>query len=170
MWIFGSSVDDAVNTGDPQFENITENILSKFESNPKGVRQFGFLWDLDKQDCSGIVRAFAVALRKKCIILHPVHTSTNLENIERYSHRLSTRDHTFPVPLARCHKKHNEICSEKSDRPERPKNLVKSTVFEGLNCPGLDISTTHLLVYMDVSYATNENLSSQLGTLVLVSL
>lgn len=46
--------------------------------------------------------------------------------------------------------------------------LVESMAGESLTYCGLDKSTTRLQVYTDASYATNKNLPSQLGTLVLL--
>lgn len=165
----GNYVDDELNSGTPKFEKLTEGTMRKFECKKREYDNFGFfgtrIHTVRKDE-------FLLNQEHYCKALRKLPLTARMEDLRRARALLAWTTHTRP-DLACLVNKLAQV-TEKTLKEEHIKALnvgIKSAISNpsrGLRYKPLDADTIHMRVYADASFGTNDDLTSQLGYLVLL--
>ena len=155
-----------------KFQQLTEATLVKFESRDKewdNLQFFGCTLQTVKPG------AFKVIQQDYIAKLGPVPADATFEHYRSFRAEIAWQTHMRP-DVSCCANRAAQVVSEPSDnvREAHVKLLnsaikkMRSTPELGLRYEKLDEATLHPLVYTDASFGTNDDLTSQLGYLVLL--
>lgn len=164
----GVYVDDSIHAGDVTFFKETDKTMAKFESRPR---------DMDKFTFAGIevdTTPFGIRLHQRSYALKITSLSADCSFTDFRSKRqqLQWLTHTRP-DIAYAVNRASQV-TEKSFASRHVKDFnkivthVRDNPGKGLLQRRLDTDSLHLRVYTDSSFANNEDLSTQLGYLVLL--
>lgn len=168
--VSGMYVDDSINAGNERFEQLTEMTLQKFESKPRTYDDFDFF---GAQIRTILPHTFTFDQRHYSSNLAQLPTDASFEDFRRTRALFSWLIHTRPDVACLANKSAQvtplTFSNDKIQDLNKGIRRVSSTPRRGLTYKPLDQKTVHLRVYADASHATNDDLSSQLGYLILLA-
>lgn len=162
--IRGSYIDDCLNAGDEEFEQMKECKLQKFKLKPRVNDSFDFFGTQLRT-----IAPCTFTMSQQDYANHMTFVDTNCSFEEFRNHRalFSWMTHTCPdnacYTTRACQVSPNTFCKEKSLELNRGIKIVKDNADMGLNCKPHDTRSLELRVYADASFASNDDLSSQIG-------
>lgn len=167
--ITGIQVDDSLNAGDQRFEKITEATLTRFDSKPRLYDTFDFFGSqvatLDDKSISLGQPYFARNLTQSS-------TDIAFEEFRRCRALFSWLGNTRPDIAFAANKaaqvSEKTFCRDKVRALNRAINSVQKSKTQILRYAPLDHHSLELRVYADASFACNDDLSSQLGFIILL--
>lgn len=168
--ITGSYVDDSINAGGKIFQDMKLKTLQKFESKPRLYDAFDFFGMQVETRTDG---NFVMNLKYYTNNLQTNPKSTTFPDFRRARALFSWLVHSSPD--AACYANRASQVTEKTYGPDKLKELndgirkIKATPTKGLSYGPLNNGSIHLRVYADASFSTNDDLSSQLGYIILLA-
>lgn len=167
--ITGSYVDDCLNAGNADFEQTTEKTLQRFESKPRVYDDFDFFGTQIRTIAPG---KFSMTQRNYSNNLSFVDLGCTFEEFRRHRALFSWMTHTRPdiscYANRACQVSQKTFCKGKIRELNKGIKIVKNTADQGLTFEPLDKQSIEMRVYADASFATNDDLSSQIGYLVMI--
>lgn len=168
--ITGSYVDDSINGGKGRFQDMTMNTLRKFESKPRIYDTFDFFGMQIETRADGIL-----CMNQKYYAnnLTTIPNDVSFPEFRRTRALFSWMLHSRPDMA--CYANRAAQVTEKTYGPDKIRELntgirkVKETPMKGLSYGPMKNDELHLRVYADASFSTNDDLSSQLGFITLLS-
>lgn len=167
--ITGNYVDDNINAGNDKFQKESKITLEKFESKPRTFDTFSFFGTQVSTIKPG---EFFLSQSHYMKSLTTLPKDADITQFRRARSMLAWTLHCRPkyacivnksaqVTEKTLSKKHiNDLNRAIRDAQQNPSR--------GLTFAKLDIDTVHLRVYADASFASNDDLTSQLGFLILL--
>lgn len=162
-------VDDMINAGDQSFQLHAMSTLKVFESKPRVYDQFDFFGAQIRTLHDGMM---SMSQRYYARTLRVVDKKATFEEFRRaralFSWLTNSRPDISCVANRAAQVTERTFCTDKIRELNRGIKKVLDTVDVGLKYGRLDFDSLHLRVYADASFATNDDLSSQIGFIVLL--
>ena len=174
--LLGSYVDDCLHGGDEEFQDLTEKTLQRFDSRPRE-------WDNVEFLGVSILTRWTEndGINRRCFKLgQPEHLSKVLKvPLDISFHRFRSVRASFgwlshSRPDVCCAVNRAAQVTQETFAKRHIEELykavlrVRSSMDLFLRYEPLDISTLHIRAYVDASFATNDDHSSQLGYVILL--
>lgn len=167
--ISGMYVDDLLNAGNAEFQLHTEATLDLFDTKARVNDSFDFFGAQIKSNPDGSTEMTQQYYARS---LKVISTEVSYEDFRRERALFSWITNTRPDVACIANK--SAQVTEKTHGADKVKELnqgirviLKSTDV-GLRFSRLNLDELHIRAYADASYATNDDLSSQLGYIVLL--
>lgn len=167
--ITGNYVDDNINAGTPEFEKETEATLKKFESKPRVYDSFSFFGTQVKTLRPGV---FSLSQPHYIRTISVLPKQASITEFRRARSSLAWTLHCRPEYACIVNK--SAQVTEKTMTPKHIRELnhairdAHNHPDRGLVYDKLDKDSLHLRVYVDASFASNDDMSSQLGFIILL--
>lgn len=167
--VTGSYVDDALNAGTKGFQNLTEITLHKFESKPRTYDNFDFhgakIETIGNADFSFDQRYYTSGLSTL-----PLDSSFDeSRRVRAFSWLVHSHLEVACLTNKAAQVTPHAFSTDKVKELNAGIAQVKSRVKRGLRYASIDLESAHLRVYVDVSYASNDDLSSQIRFIILLA-
>ena len=167
--LLGMCVDDGCLAGDKVMQSLTELTLQRFDSRPREWDNFEFFGTSIFTVKNG---HFLVSQKAYINRLKPLLLDASLELFRTYRATLAWVGYTRPDALCAINKSAQVTPStfgaEKIKSFNTTIKHLQKTPERCLQYAPLDKSTLHLRVYAEASFAGNDDLSSQLGFIILL--
>ena len=168
----GVYVDDSLLAGNEKFQELTKATLEKFDSRKREWNILKFFGCTIETLEPGV---FKISQPDYIFKLHLVPSDATFDQYRSLRAKVAWATHTRP-DISCCANRAAQVVAEASGnvKDESVKLLnsaikkTKSTPRHGLRYGRLHYGTLHLRVYTDASFGTNEDLTSQLGFVVLL--
>ena len=169
--ILGAYVDDTCMGGNETFQNLTLATLDKFESKPRVWDDFDFI-GVSVRTLPGASRSFTLDQVAYIDALTRLPSSTCYEDFVRARAGFAWLAHGRPdlcCAINRAAQVTDVLFAERHLKEfNRAVKHAKATKDLCLRYTKLERESLHLRVYADASFASNDDLSSQLGYVVLL--
>lgn len=174
--LLGAYIDDCLLGGAADFQHLTERTLKRFDSRPREWDNIEFLGVVIKTEWANTNewkrRVFTLA-QPECISkLTKVPTDVTYEKFRSVRAAFGWLGHSRPdvcCAINRAAQATEESFSKKHiEELNRAIHRVRSTPDLSLRYGPLDRGSLHLRAYVDASFASNDDHSSQLGYVILL--
>lgn len=166
--IMGVYVDDSLNAGTPLFEKLTAESLKRFDSKPRVFDHFEFFGSTITTTAPG---EFLLSQKRYAGRLSFVAKDCEYAAFRRYRAMLSWLSNTRPdlcCMINRAAQVTNDtMCREKLTEFNKATNLARDDRVGGLRYRKLGEPLT-LKAYADAAFATNYDLSSHIGFIIIL--
>lgn len=167
--ITGNYVDDNVNAGDQEFQHETLTTLEKFDSKPRVFDNFSFFGTQIKTvgHCD-----FMLTQEHYAKAMAEIAKDADMSAFRRARAMLAWLLHSRPEYA--CVVNRSAQVTERSLTPKHIRDLnlairdARKNPQRGLRYQPLQLDSLHLRVYVDASFASNDDLTSQLGFISLL--
>lgn len=167
--VSGSYVDDQLNAGTKDFIKMTDSTLRTFESKPRLFDRFDF-YGMQFETVSPQLSRINQEHYAKNLALTPI--GCTFEQFRRDRALFTWITHTRPDVACIANRAsqvtEKTFCKEKVKELNKGVMMVKCSPSVGLQYGELT-GDLHLKVFADASYGNNDDLSSQLGYIILLS-
>lgn len=166
--ITGSYVDDCLHAGNEEFQKTTEVSLKKFDSKPRVYDNFDFFGTQIKTEQGN----FFVGQEYYTRNMSSVPSNATFADFRRHRALFSWINNTRPDLV--CYSNRAAQVTEKTFGKDKINELnrgikeAKSRELKSLRYPPLELESVHLRIYADASFSSNDDLSSQLGWIILL--
>lgn len=167
--LMATYVDDAVCTGDADFSKLTEKTSQMFETKPRSFDNLRFAGVyIDTCTDGSLIHQKAYIERIK-----PLPPESGFDVLRSARAQISWLIHTRPDICCAINKL-AQVTQDSFDASHiksfnKLVRHVKKTKSQGLKMQKLDYDSLHIRAYSDASFATNADLTSQLGFIIVMS-
>ena len=167
----GTQVDDTLGTGNILFENLEEEESKSLEGKPRVSElpfKFNGAWIDKNNDSTGYIthqKDYCSSITGKNVSQYTAEEFAHLRGKLAYAATTTRPD------LAYLNAKLSQVKAfnaGKEDFLMLNRAIKKIKEPRSINIPALDLETIHIVGYCDASFASNADLSSQLGFVVLL--
>ena len=174
--LLGSYVDDCLLGGDKEFQNLTEKTLERFDSRPRewdNVEFLGVSIFTHWEEVDGIKhRCFKLGQPEHLSKILKIPLDISFDGFRSVRACFGWLSHSRPDVCCAVNRAAQVTVDTFDKRHIQELNKailrVRSSLDLFLKYETLDISTLHIRAYVDASFATNEDHSSQLGYVILL--
>lgn len=167
--ITGLYVDDCLNAGHESFQNLTTAITKQFDCKPRVYDKFDFFGSQINTLSDG---SFSMSQEYYAKNLNIIPSDVTFEEFRKYRALFSWMIHTRPDMA--CYANRASQVTEKTFGRDKIRELnqgikiIKRQPTTHLKFTLLDKDTAHMRVYADAAFATNDDLSSQIGFVIFL--
>lgn len=167
--ISGLQVDDCLNAGNKEFEELTKLTLRKFESKPRVYSNFDFFGTQIRKIAPGKLYVGQPYYTKNIsIVPHDISFDEFRSHRSLFSWLTNTRPDAAFCANQAAQVTAQTFGREKINVLNRGITRIKRNPQRGLLYQKLDMDRLELRIYADASFACNDDLSSQIGFIILM--
>lgn len=167
--IMGVYVDDNLNAGTTEFEEMTRESLEKFDSKPRVYDDFAFFGSDVSTSAPG---SFLLSQSRYAKRLSFIEKGCTYVQFRRHRAMLSWLCNTRPdlccIINRAAQVTADTMCSEKVSEFNKAIKLAKDPAVNGLQFLPLNHTSLVLKVYADAAFSCNDDLSSQIAYIIIL--